>query len=277
MADASGVTRIGAAFTRSSAEGRAALIPYVMAGDPDAATSVEVALAIAAAGADIIELGMPFSDPLADGPTIQAAAARSLAAGTTIAACLQMVEQVAASTDVPIVVMGYANPVLQFGVARFCRELAAAGGAGVIVADMPPEEAGDLLAAAGGEGLAVIFLVAPTSGDDRIREVAAAGTGFLYCVSLTGVTGARSELSADLPAFLERVRAASELPVAVGFGVATTEHVAQLAPLVDGVVVGSALVTRIVDALPGDAAHMAAAFVADLVAAARTGDAARST
>lgn len=263
-----GVGRIAEAFVAARAQGRAALIPYLMAAVPDAATFVDIAVAVAEAGADVLEVGLPFSDPLADGPTIQRAAERALADGMTTEGVLALVEQVARRTNVPIVVMGYSNPVLRMGIDNFCGRLTAAGGAGVIVADMPPEEAAELRDAAARHGLGVMFLVAPTSSDERIREVAALGSGFLYCVSLTGVTGARTVLPVTLEAFLDRVRGLSSLPIAVGFGIATPEQVRQLAPHADAIVVGSALVARVAEAGSGSAAASAAAeFVAHLARA----------
>jgi len=261
-----GCERIHEAFARARVEGRAALIPYLMAGDPGVEQSIAIALAVVGAGADVLELGMPFSDPLADGPTIQAAAERSLRAGTTLASCLDVVRGIRRESQVPLVLMGYTNPVMRYGVERFCRDLAAAGGDGLIVADMPPEEADELRASADAHGIGLTFLVAPTSDTQRIKQVAALTTGFLYCVSLTGVTGARTELPRALPAFLEGARAVTSLPVSVGFGVATPEQVQELAPLADGVVVGSALVARIA-AAGKHAPRDAAAFVGELRAA----------
>ncbi|GER83116.1 MAG: tryptophan synthase subunit alpha [Thermogemmatispora sp.] len=241
--------RIGRAFAQASREGRCVLIPYLMCGFPSVEQSLAAMLAAIEGGADLIELGLPFSDPLADGATIQHASHQALEHGINIAACLAIAHQVAARSSVPLILMGYYNPVLAYGVQRFCREAAAAGACGLIIPDLPPEEAGPLLEAAHEQGLAMIFLVPPTTPDERIasivRVAAQEPRGFIYCVSLSGVTGARDRLPPHLQSFIARVRRQSApygLPLAVGFGVSRPEHVAEIARYADGAVVGSALV-----------------------------------
>jgi tryptophan synthase alpha chain len=235
--------RISEAFQRARREGRAALIPYLTAGDPSLAATVTLARALAEGGADIIELGIPFSDPIADGPTIQAASKRALDAGFRLDALWGCCEALRGGP--PLVLMTYYNPVYHLGLERFAARAAAAGVAGVIVPDLPPEEAGPWQAAARAEGLDTIFLLAPTSNEERVRAVERASTGFIYYVSLTGVTGARSELPAELEAALAGLRSKVEQPVAVGFGISRPEQVARLSPLADGIIVGSALVRLI--------------------------------
>ena len=246
---------IAAAFTRAHEERRVALIPYVMAGYPDLATCEALAVALCQAGADLIELGAPFSDPLADGVTIQAAAQKSLEQGTTLAATLALAGRISSQVLTPIVLMGYYNPIYRFGVERFCAVAAESGVRGVIVPDLPPEEAEPLGSAARERGVEVIFLLSPTSTSQRIAQVAEVagrtGGGFIYCVSLSGVTGARDRLPEQLSAFIGRVRSATSLPLAVGFGVSRPEHVAEIGGFADGAVVASALLNA-VDAAPSN-------------------------
>lgn len=236
--------RIGATFARCRAQGRAALVTYVMAGDPNWNTSKAVALACLEGGADILELGFPFSDPIADGPTLQRAAERALASGTTLARCLDLAAALRAKTAVPLVLMGYLNPVLAMGVETFFARCAQSGVDGVILPDLPPEEAGELLASAHRHGVRTIFLLAPTSTDDRCARVFSAASGFVYYVSVTGVTGARTQLPRDLGARLDSLRRESPVPVVVGFGISKPEQARTLAAHADGVVVGSAIVSR---------------------------------
>ncbi len=254
-----GARRIAAAFARAREDGRAALIPYVVAGYPDAETSVEIALATADAGADLLEIGLPYSDPLADGATLQRASQVALRAGATLQGSLRLIERIAAARpDLPMVPMGYANQVIGGGDGRpVATRLATAGAAGVIVADLTPDEGAPFEAVGRDVGLAVIYLVAPTTGPDRRARIAARSGGFLYCVSLVGVTGARSALP-GIGRLVRDVRAVSPVPVAVGFGVSTPAHVRTIAKAgADGVVVASALVDalgpdgRDVDALTG--------------------------
>ena len=240
-----GARRIAAAFTRARADGRAALIPYVVAGYPDADTSFEIALAAADAGADILEVGLPYSDPLADGATLQRASGVALAAGATLERSLRLIERIgAARPDLPLVPMGYANQVIGGGDGEaVAKRLAAAGAAGLIVADLTPDEGAPFEAVARAAGLAVIYLVAPTTPPARRAVVAARSGGFLYCVSLVGVTGARTSLPASVGRLVKDVKAASPVPVAVGFGVSKPAHVRAIAKAgADGVIVASALV-----------------------------------
>ncbi|WP_376795161.1 tryptophan synthase subunit alpha [Thermogemmatispora sp.] len=241
--------RIGRAFAQASHQGRCALIPYLMCGFPSAEQSLEAALAAIEGGADLLELGLPFSDPLADGATIQHASHQALERGMSVSSCLAIARRVADHSSIPLILMGYYNPVLAYGLQRFCREAAAAGACGLIIPDLTPEEAGPLLQAAHAEGLAMIFLVPPTTPDERIATIVSVAAqeprGFIYCVSLSGVTGARDRLPSHLQSFIARVRRQSapyDLPLAVGFGVSRPEHVAEIARYADGAVVGSALV-----------------------------------
>jgi tryptophan synthase alpha chain len=240
-----GAHRIADAFARARADGRAALIPYVVAGYPDADASFEIALAAADAGADILEVGLPYSDPLADGATLQRASGVALAAGATLERSLRLIERIgAARPDLPLVPMGYANQVIGGGDGEaVAKRLAGAGAAGLIVADLTPDEGGPFEAVARGVGLAVIYLVAPTTPPARRAAVAARSGGFLYCVSLVGVTGARTTLPASVGRLVKDVKAASPVPVAVGFGVSKPAHVRAIAKAgADGVIVASALV-----------------------------------
>jgi tryptophan synthase alpha chain len=239
------VQRIERVFKQLKARGAKALIPFVTAGDPDLATTRALALTMAERGADLLELGIPFSDPLADGPTIQAASNRAVMAGVHLVDVLNLAGELRRETDIPLILMGYYNPILQYGLERTASEAAAKGVDGFIIPDLPPEEAGPWRAAAAQAGVAAIFLAAPTSGAARIRKMGRLTRGFLYYVSVTGITGARRELPPDLVAALTEVRSLVNCPLAVGFGISTPEQVASLAPYVDGVVVGSAIVSRV--------------------------------
>lgn len=240
-----GAAAIRAAFGRASREGRVALVPYVVAGYPDADASLAAALAAIDAGADVLEIGLPYSDPLADGTTLQRATRAALAAGATLDRCLELIARIAAARPaVPLVAMGYANQLIGGGdgAGRAAR-LAAAGASGVIVADLTPDEGGPFERVAEGHGLALVYLVAPTTPPERRSLVARRTGGFLYCVSLVGVTGARRALDPGVRRLIRDVRAVSPVPVAIGFGVATPGHVRRLAAAgADGVVVASALV-----------------------------------
>ncbi len=252
-----GATRIAAAFARASADGRAALIPYVVAGYPDAETSLEIALAAADAGADLLEVGLPYSDPLADGATLQRASGVALRAGATLEGSLRLIERIgAARPDLPLVPMGYANQVIGGGDGEaVARRLAGAGAAGVIVADLTPDEGAPFEAVARRAGIAVVYLVAPTTAPARRAAIASRSGGFLYCVSLVGVTGARATLPASVGRLVRDVRAISPVPVAVGFGVSRPAHVRAIATAgADGVIVASALV----DALGPDGRDVSA-------------------
>jgi tryptophan synthase alpha chain len=235
---ATGVDRIASAFAGHGK--RAALMPYLMGGHPGLEASAEAGLAAVDAGADLIELGIPFSDPLADGPVIHEAAVEALAAGVTPHGVLGVCETLAAR--VPVVLMVYANVVLSAGVDRFALRAATAGAAGLIVPDLPHDEAGELRSACDSEGLALVPLVAPTSTPERIADIGADARGFVYTVSLTGTTGERGELPPGLAHTVARVRAASRVPVAVGFGISTPEHARTVAEIADGVIVGSRVV-----------------------------------
>ena len=266
--DTAGARRIAAAFERARGDGRAALIPYVVAGYPDADASFRIALATADAGADLLEVGLPYSDPLADGATLQRASGVALAAGATLERSLRLIERIgAARPDLPLVPMGYANQVIGGGDGEaVARRLAAAGAAGLIVADLTPDEGAPFEAVARAAGLAVVYLVAPTTPPARRAAVAARSGGFLYCVSLVGVTGARSSLPATVGRIVRGVKAVSPVPVAVGFGVSRPAHVRAIAKAgADGVIVASALV----DALGPDGTDVAglARLVRDLRAA----------
>jgi tryptophan synthase alpha chain len=233
-----GVERIAAAF--ASHGKRAALMPYLMGGYPSLDDSADAGLAAAAAGADLIELGIPFSDPLADGPVIHAAGTEALANGATPHGTLRVCERVAA--EVPVVLMVYVNVVLTAGPAAFALRAVAAGAAGLIVPDLPHDEADEVRAACDAEGLALVPLVAPTTPPDRVAQIGASARGFVYTVSLTGITGERRELPPGLTETVGRVRASTEVPVAVGFGISTAEQAGAVAELADGVIVGSRMV-----------------------------------
>jgi tryptophan synthase alpha chain len=235
---ATGLDRIAGAFAGHGK--RAALMPYLMGGHPSLEASTEAGLAAAGAGADLVELGIPFSDPLADGPVIHEAATEALAAGVTPHGVLGVCETLA--TELPVVLMVYANVVLSPGVERFALRAAAAGASGLIVPDLPHDEAAELRAACDAEGLALVPLVAPTSTPERIAEIGADARGFVYTVSLTGTTGERGELPEGLAGTVGRVREATEVPVAVGFGISTPEHARAVAEIADGVIVGSRVV-----------------------------------
>jgi tryptophan synthase alpha chain len=263
-----GARRIAAAFDRARRDGRAALIPYVVAGYPDADTSLRAALAAADAGADVLEVGLPYSDPLADGATLQRALSAALHAGATFDASLDLVRRIAAQRpDLPLVPMGYANQLIGGGDgSAVARRLVDAGASGVIVADLTPDEGGPFEAVARSAGLAVVYLVAPTTPPARRAMIAERTGGFLYCVSLVGVTGARMSLPKTVARLVREVRAVSPVPVAVGFGVSRPAHVRSLvAAGADGVIVASALV----DALgrDGHSIDALARLVADLRAA----------
>jgi tryptophan synthase alpha chain len=258
---ATGVDRIAAAF--GSHGKRAALMPYLMGGYPDLDRSAEAGRAAAAAGADLIELGVPFSDPLADGPVIHAAATEALARGATPHGVLRVCEQVAA--NVPVVLMVYVNVIVAAGPAAFALRACAAGASGLIVPDLPHDEAGEVRAACDAEGLALVPLVAPTTTARRIAEIGADARGFVYTVSLTGTTGERSELPPDLPGTVAAVRAATQVPVAVGFGISTAEQARAVAEVADGVIVGS----RVVRAAGEDGPSGVGSLVEELAAALR--------
>ena len=246
------MSRLSKRFADLKAEGRAALVTYVMANDPDLETSQQVLDGLAGAGADIIELGMPFTDPMADGPAIQAAALRSLAAGGSTRRVLDMVVKFRAKDQTtPIVLMGYYNPVYSWGPEKFCADAAKAGVDGLIIVDLPPEEVDELLPYAKANGIDFIFLTTPTSDDARLPVILSKASGFVYYVSIAGITGTGSAALGDVERAVERIRRHTDLPVCVGFGIRTPEQAAGIARIADGAVVGSAIVDAL--ASKGDA------------------------
>jgi tryptophan synthase alpha chain len=254
------------------------LIAYVTAGDPSLDASARIVLAAAEAGADVIELGVPFSDPVADGPVIQRASERALRNGATLAGILELVRDLRAHTDVPLVLFSYFNPILQMGLKKFAESAAEAGADGVLATDLTPEEADEYRATMQTHGLDTIFLAAPASTDQRLKRIANASSGFLYLVSRTGVTGAREALPEGLPPLVRRIRNLTTLPIAVGFGISLPSHVSVLGGIADAVVVGSALMAEVESAASADAAVAAvAARVRTLKSAARAGLSRRSS
>ncbi len=256
---------IAAAFARAKGEGRTAMIPFITVGFPDLATSEEIAVALVEAGADLLEVAVPFSDPLADGSTVQRSSQVSLSQGTRLADCLELVGRLRArGVTIPLILFGYTNPFYQYGFERLAAEAEAIGVDGFIVPDLPAEESDDLLVACHAHGRDLVFLVAPTSTDQRLRLVADRASGFIYCVSLTGVTGARSDLAAGLPDYIARVRATTDLPLAVGFGISTAAHVATVGQYADGAIVASAMINAIEVLPPSEQPAAAGAFLRGL-------------
>ena len=261
----SGATnRLADTFARVQADHRIGLFPYLMAGFPDRASCGRLLDVIASSGADGIELGIPFSDPLADGVTIQRASARALEEGVTVADALDLVADLRQRHDTPVVLMSYVNPLMAYGLDRLVADAAAAGVDGFIVPDLPLEEAEAFQAICAPKGLHYIYFVAPTSDDERLRAVGERATGFVYCVTLLGTTGARRELSPELAPFLARVRATVKAPMVAGFGIATPDHVSALVGQVDGAIVASALSDAIDHADPSEVDAVVARFVAEL-------------
>jgi tryptophan synthase alpha chain len=242
------MSRIAETFARLRNARRTGLVTYVTAGDPDQPRSADVLRALDRAGADVIEVGVPFSDPLADGPVIQRATERALAAGGSLSASLDLVRDVRAEVKAPIVLFTYANPLLRLGVDRFAARAAEAGVDGALVLDLPIEEAGDVREAVNRAGLDMIFLLSPTTTIARIREAARLGSGFLYGISRLGVTGARDSIAPGAEEFVRRVRGETSMPIALGFGISRPEHVAQVGAWADAAVVGSGLVSVVADA-----------------------------
>jgi len=251
--------RIANRFDRLAERGELGLVAYVTAGDPSLEGSEKIVLAAAEAGADVIELGVPFSDPVADGPTIQRASERALRSGTTLASVVELVRRLRTRTDTPLVLFSYFNPILQMGLERFAEAASAAGADGVLATDLTPEEAALYCAVMNAHGLDTIFLAAPTSTDERLAKIVRCSRGFLYLISRTGVTGAQEAFPEDLPALARRVRQLTNLPLAVGFGISQPAHVSILGGIADAAVVGSALVTEIEKAASVDAAAAAVA------------------
>ncbi len=239
--------RIAETFAALRAKNKTALIPFLTAGDPDMATSAALVHTLVENGADLIELGVPFSDPMADGPTIQAASERALAAGATLDKVLRLVTEVRKTCQVPLVLMGYYNPVFRYGAERFARDAAAAGVDGVLLVDLPPEEAAEISATLKAAGIVMITLLAPTTPPARMRRLAQAAEGYLYYVSMTGVTGAQQISPEDIRLAVEELKAMTEVPVGVGFGITTVADARAVGEFADGVVVGSALVKIIAD------------------------------
>ncbi|MCW5893818.1 MAG: tryptophan synthase subunit alpha [bacterium] len=263
------MSRIATTLATLGAQGRAALVPYVTAGDPDLDATGRIVRAMVAAGADLVELGVPFSDPMADGPVLQRSAARALRAGTTLPRVLELVADLRRDLDTPIVLFGYYNPIFRYGVEALARDAARAGADGVLCVDLPPEEAGELRAATRAHALDLIALLAPTTPGARVRRIAREASGFLYFVSVLGVTGARAELPRELPELVSAVRTATPLPVGVGFGVQSPEQAAWVSGFADAVIVGSAI-GRLLDESNGDdPAVRIGDFVGGLAAAMR--------
>jgi len=261
-------TRVEAAFERLKGNGEKALIAFITAGDPDLATTKELIFTLERSGADIIELGIPFSDPAADGPTIQLSSERAVKKGVHLTDVLELVKETRKTSQVPIVLFGYYNPIFSFGLKEFARSAKSAGADGVLIVDLPPEEAGELKTELDAVGMDLIFLLTPTSDDDRMRLVSSSASGFIYFVSVTGVTGARSELSARLPSFVKKVRRFTDVPVGVGFGISTPEQAKQVSAYSDGVIVGSAIINIIAkNAGAGDLLSKVGSFVSALKAA----------
>ena len=263
-------SRISDAFMRLRSGGRRGFIPFITAGDPDLLTTRALIVELARAGATIVELGVPFSDPVADGPTIQRSSERALRRGVSVADVLAVVREARRETDVPVVLFGYFNPLLQFGVERLADESASAGVDGILVTDLVPEESADFNSALARRGLDQIFLVAPTTSGARLRSIAERASGFIYAVSRAGVTGARTDLSAEAARLVARVREVSSLPVAVGFGISDARQVAEVWRYADAAVVGSAIVAEI-ERLAGapDLVGRVGAFARGLLPAAR--------
>jgi tryptophan synthase alpha chain len=233
--------RIAATFRELRARNEAALIPFVVAGDPNLDATAELVREFAARGADIIELGVPFSDPMADGPANQRAAQRGLKSGASLTAILSMVSELRKETEIPLILFGYFNPIFHYGCERLCADAARAGIDALLVVDLPPDEAGELKTPARANGLDLIFLLAPTTPIERARYVVRSASGFIYYVSVTGVTGARTALASDIEEQVNNLRGVTELPIGVGFGISTPEQAGQVARFADAVVVGSAI------------------------------------
>ncbi|MDI6745015.1 MAG: tryptophan synthase subunit alpha [Thermodesulfovibrionales bacterium] len=238
------MNKIEKLFKKLKAQNKKALIPYIMAGDPSLEKTKEIALMFEECGADIVELGVPFTDPLADGPTIQRAAERALKNGVSLRKVISFVKDLRQKTKIPLVLMTYYNPVFKYGEGEFIVDAKDAGVDGVIIPDLPPDEAGGFIKLSKKAGLAAIFLLAPTSTEDRIKKVASASTGFIYYVSITGITGAQLLLDGSIEKSINGIRRITDKPIAVGFGVSTPDEAASIAGIADGVIVGSAIVKK---------------------------------
>jgi tryptophan synthase alpha chain len=238
------ISRIEKTFKKLRKLGKKAFIPYIMAGDPSLEKTKEIVLLFEKCGADIVELGVPFSDPLADGPTIQHAAERALQGGTTLRKVISFVEDIRRASQIPLILMTYYNPVMKYGLEHFAEEAVRAGFDGVIIPDLPPDAADELIAVSKSSSLNTIFLLAPTSTDERIKKVAKASTGFIYYVSITGITGASLLIDNSLSASIAKIKHHTQKPVAVGFGIAKPEEAAEVARVADGVIIGSAIIKK---------------------------------
>ena len=259
------MSRISQTFARLNREGKKALIPFITAGYPDLSTTEELIVEVEKCGADLLELGVPFSDPMADGPVIQYSSERSLAQGTTLKLILQLVKKIRKKTTIPIILMGYYNPFFAYGLKRFSDDAKRAGVDGMLVVDLPPEEAGEIKIHAERTGLDLIFLLAPTSDDTRIKLIAKNATGFIYYVSLTGVTGIRSQLDRDIRLQVEKIKKIASIPIGVGFGISTPRQAQMVAQWADAVVVGSAIIKTIKDSETSrQAVHNVGQFVLTL-------------
>jgi tryptophan synthase alpha chain len=265
------MTRIAETFAALRSRGEVALIPYITAGDPDLDTTFQLVHELARQGADLIELGVPFSDPMADGPTHQRAAERALRSGTSLGRVLELVQNLRRALTVPLILFTYYNPVFRYGGERFARDTRQAGADGVLCVDLPPEEADELKRETDRQDLDLIFLLAPTSSLSRVRIVLTRARGFVYYVAVTGVTGARAMLPPDLSEMVRRIRAISPVPVGVGFGISSPEQAAQVASVADAVIVGSAL-SQIIETQSGqpDVVERVGAFVGNLKLAIRS-------
>jgi len=260
-------TRICKRFAELRAGGELGIVAYITAGDPSLDATLKFVLALAEAGADVIELGVPFSDPLADGPTIQRASQRALKSGTTLAGVIDLVRRIRQSSEVPIVLFSYYNPILQMSLEKFAAAASAAGADGMLATDLTPEEAEDYRRILAAHHLDTVFLGAPTSTDERLAKIAACSSGFLYLISRTGVTGAKDALPDDLPSLVRRARSVTQLPIAVGFGISLPGHVSVLGGLADAAVIGSALVSEIENATKSGASPTAIERAATALAA----------
>ena len=239
------MSRISQTFDSLREKGEKALIPFITAGYPDLATTEKLIFEIEKNGADLLELGVPFSDPMADGPVIQYSSERALQKKTNLKMILKLVKKVRLKTDIPIILMGYFNPFFSYGLKRFAQDAKRVGVDGVLVVDLPPEEAGDMISQAGAVGLDLIFLLAPTSNEERIDRIVKNATGFIYYVSVTGVTGVRSTLDRDIRKQVERIKKITSIPIGVGFGISTPQQAKTIAKWADAVVVGSAIIKKI--------------------------------
>ena len=262
------MNRIDAKFQELRDRGARAFMPYLCAGDPTPELTAKLLLTLEAAGADLIELGVPFSDPIADGPTVQRASERALTHNISLQQILEMVSSLRKQTDIPIALMSYYNPIFRMGEAAFCKAAQAAGVDGLIVPDLPPEQAQQLLEIAPRYNLATIFLAAPTSPPERMQLIASVSTGFIYCVSVTGVTGARAMLSDEIAPMITELRKHTDKPISVGFGVSTPEQATQVAQIADGAIVGSAIINVVEENMDDEAKLLAAVkqFASDLAA-----------